>query len=115
MYLLNSSTRKLTLLNSKRNTPRLVAQYILAQTLRDDNLEYTKEGKTTYLQGWVEHLGENSEVQHEIEYITDVVADHIIYSNSLHILDDNKTEVSNEFRSEVCDSIVRRLDNTFKL
>ena len=113
MYLFNSSTSKLTLLNSKRNTPRLVAQYILGQALREDDLEHTTEGKIEYLKGWVEHLDENTEVKHQIEYISDVVADHLVYSSSLHILDDNKSEVSNEFRLEVCNSIAKRLDNTF--
>ena len=112
MYgLLNTGLGVLT--TTKADTPEKVATIMLALKMKEDGIEYTKENRQIFIQGWAKHMNENffdERDDHKAEEIADEVADNIIYNNAPHIINlKNRREVNDDFKEKVFSRIVELL------
>lgn len=111
-YGLFNPNQKPSLITISSNTEQEVARYMLDRALEQDHVGDGVETIKEYLDGWAEVLTENDpDNDYTFDEITDVVADNLVYCNAPHIINlKTSTEVSNQFRQDVCTEIVRLLD-----
>ncbi len=112
-YIFNSSNQ--TLRPTKAINPKGMARAIIHKAVKEEGKMWSKKDVLAFLEEWCIHFNDISddETTYTLDEMPELVADHLIYCSSLHIIK-GKTQVNNEFTRETyhqaCNFFDRILD-----